>query len=60
MNTKSETPGNFGCPKGVEKSELFSQETYNSKNFSYEKKLKSPLLKKKLGLTSFRVNVTDN
>ena len=24
VNTKSETPGNFGCPEGVEKSELFS------------------------------------
>ena len=31
INRKSETPGNFGCPKGVEKSELFSQETYYSK-----------------------------
>ena len=40
---KSDTPGNFGCPKGVEKSELFSQ------NFRYET-LKSPLLKK---LTEF-------
>ena len=45
MNRKSETPGNFGCPKGVEKSELFSQETYHSQNFRYET-LKSPLLKK--------------
>ena len=25
MNRKSDTPGNFGCPKGVEKSELFSK-----------------------------------
>ena len=40
-----ETPGNFGCPKGVEKSELFSQETYHSQNFRYET-LKSFLLKK--------------
>ena len=44
MNRKSDTPGNFGCPKGVEKSELFSQETYHSQNFRYET-LKS-LLKK--------------
>ena len=36
MNRKSETPGNFGCPKGVEKSELFSQATYHSQNFRYE------------------------
>ena len=41
----SETPGNFGCPKGAEKSELFAQETYHTKNFRYET-LKSPLLKK--------------
>ena len=41
----SETPGNFGCPKGAEKSELFAQETYHTKNFIYET-LKSPLLKK--------------
>ena len=40
-----ETPGNFGCPKGAEKSELFAQETYHTKNFRYET-LKSPLLKK--------------
>ena len=45
MNRKYETPGNFGCPKGVENSELFSQETYHSQNFRY-KILKSPLLKK--------------
>ena len=44
MNRKSETPENFGCLKGVEKSELFSQETYHSQNFRYET-LKSPLLK---------------
>ena len=36
MNRKSESSGNFGCPKGVEKSELFSQETYHSQNFGYE------------------------
>ena len=45
INRKSETPGNFGCPKGVEKSELFSQETYHSQNFRNET-LKSHLLKK--------------
>ena len=45
INRKSETPGNFGCPKGVEKSELFSQETYHSQNFRYET-LKSHLLTK--------------
>ena len=45
INRKSETPGNFGCPKRVEKSELFSQEAYHSQNFRYET-LKSPLLKK--------------
>ena len=45
MNKKSDTPGNFGCLKGVEKSELSSQETYHSQNFSNET-LKSPLLKK--------------
>ena len=45
INRKSETPENFGCPKGVQKSELFSQETYHSQNFRYET-FKSPLLKK--------------
>ena len=45
MNRKPEALGNFGCPKGFEKSELFSQETYHSQNFRYET-LKSPLLKK--------------
>ena len=45
MNRKSETPGNFGCPKGVENSELFSQETYRSQNLRYET-FKSPVLKK--------------
>ena len=45
MNRKFEVPGNFSCPKGSEKSELFSQETYHSQNFRYET-LKSPLLKK--------------
>ena len=45
MNRESETPGNFGCPKGVEKSELFSQETHHSQNFRYEN-LKSPFLTK--------------
>ena len=45
INRKSETDGNFGYPKGVEKSELFSQETYHSQNFRCEA-LKSPLLKK--------------
>ena len=45
INRRSETPGNFGCPKGFDKSELFSQETYHSQNFRYET-LKSPLLKK--------------
>ena len=44
-NGKSETPGSFGCPKGVEKSELFYQETYHSQNFRSET-LKSLLLKK--------------
>ena len=44
INGKSETPGNFGCPKEFEKNELFSQETYHSQNFRYET-LKSPLLK---------------
>ena len=38
------TPGNLGCPKGAEKSELFAQETYHTQNFGYET-LKSPLLK---------------
>ena len=32
MNRSSETPENFGCPNGVENSELFSQETYHSQN----------------------------
>ena len=41
----SETPGNVGCPKGFEKSELLSQETYHSQNLRYET-LTSPLLKK--------------
>ena len=45
MNRMSETPANFGCPKGGGKSELFYQETYHSQNFRYET-LKSPLLKK--------------
>ena len=45
INRKSETPGNFGCSKGVEKSKLFSQETYHSQKFRYET-LKSLLLKK--------------
>ena len=45
INKKSETPGNFGCPNGVEKSELFSEETHDSQNFIYET-LKSPCLKK--------------
>ena len=45
MNKKSETPENFGCPKGVKKQELFSQETYHSQNFRYET-LKSSVLKK--------------
>ena len=43
MNRKSETPRNFGCLNGFEKSELFSQETYHSQNFRYET-LKSHLL----------------
>ena len=56
----SDTPGNFGCPKGVEESELFSQEFYHSQNFRYET-LKSPLLKKtKYCLTSFLVKVTND
>ena len=57
----SETPGNAGCPKGLEKSELFFQATYHSENFKYET-LKSPLLKKNLctPLTSFRVKVTND
>ena len=42
---RSGTPGGFGCPRGVEGSELFAQETYHSQNFRYET-LKSPLLKK--------------
>ena len=41
----SETLGNFACPKAAEKSELFAQETYHTKNFRYEA-LKSPHLKK--------------
>ena len=45
INRTFETPGNFGCPKGVEKSELFCQESYHSQNFKYET-IKSPLLKK--------------
>ena len=45
INRKSETPGNFGCPKGILKSELFSQGTYHSQNFRYETS-KSPILKK--------------
>ena len=61
MNRKSETPGNFGCPKGVEKSELFSQEICHSQNLRYET-LKSPLFKKPKGvpLTTFRVKVTND
>ena len=50
INRKSDTPGNFGCAKGDEKSELFSQETYHSQIFRYET-LKSPLLKKKLSVS---------
>ena len=45
MQRKFETLGNFGYPKGVEKTELFSVETYHSQNFRYEA-LKSPLSKK--------------
>ena len=61
INRKSETPGNFSCPKGVEKSDLFSQETYHSLNFGYET-LKSLLLKKTkcVPLTSFRVKFTNH
>ena len=60
INRKSETPGNFACPKGVKKSELFSQETYHSQNFRYET-LKSPLEKTKcVPLTSFHVKVTND
>ena len=36
INRKSETPENFGCPRGDEKRELFSQEAYHSQNFGYE------------------------
>ena len=55
------TPRNFGCPKGVEKSELFSQESYHSQNFIYET-LKSPILKKLkcAPLTSLPVKVTND
>ena len=55
------TPGNFGCAKGVEKSERFPQETYHSQNFRY-KTLKSPLLKKTkcVPLTLFRMQVTND
>ena len=45
MKRKTETFGNFGRPKGVEKSGLFYQETYHSQNFIYET-LMSLLLKK--------------
>ena len=45
MYRKFETPGNFGCAKGVEKNEFFSQDTYHSQNFRYET-LKSPVSKK--------------
>ena len=46
INRKSEIPETVGCPKGVEKSELFSRETfYYSQNFRKET-LKSPFLKK--------------
>ena len=59
INRKSETRRNFGCLKGVEKSELFSQETYHSQNFGHET-LKSLLLKKlSVLLTSFRVKFTN-
>ena len=51
----SETPGNFGCPKGAEKSELFAKETYHTKNFRYET-LESPLLKK-LSSLSYIIDV---
>ena len=55
IHRKFETPGNFSCPKGVEKNELFSQETCRSQNFRNET-LKSHLLKQKCApLTSFRV-----
>ena len=50
MNRKSETPGNFGCPKGVKESELFSQGTCHSQNFRYET-LKSPFFLKKLSVS---------
>ena len=45
IHGKFETPGSFGCPREVEKNELFSEETYHFRNFRYES-LKSSLLKK--------------
>ena len=61
MKRKSETPGNFGCPKGVDKSEPFSQETHLSQNFRYETLKSSLLTKTKCApLTSFRVKVTND
>ena len=61
INGKPETLRNFGCPKGVEKIELFSQETYHSQNFRYET-LKYPPFKnsKCVPLTSFCVKVTNS
>ena len=55
IDRKPETHGSFGCPEGVEKSELFSQETYHSQNFRYET-LRSPLLKKKLSMPSYLIS----
>ena len=36
ITRNSETPGNFGYPKEVEKNESSSQEIYRSQNFRYE------------------------
>ena len=42
INRTFESPGNFSCPKGVGKSELFTEKTCHSQNFIYET-LKPPL-----------------
>ena len=62
MNRKSDTPGNFGCPKGVQKSELFSQETYIplSKSRIWNLEISSFEKTKCVPLTSFLVKDTND
>ena len=59
MNRTSETPANFGCPREVEKSELFYQETHHSQNFRNENLEISPFEKPECApISSFHVKVT--